>query len=252
MLPCAIFSFLYIAIFGDIAQPLSRTLYDLINGYAHMWFLPMLFWCFMFIIVIERLKLKPFYKIILLLFLSLLSVDGLPLQLSHTMYYILFFYIGFSFQKYSVDISKYCSRHYVIASVISFSSLFIIFTLIKENRELIFSSNNIIVQTAKFIAGKICMLIYSIAGVVMFLLVSRYIFKSKLDTIPNVLIEVSNLCFGVYLFQQFLLHAIYYNSSMPQSIGPVFAPWIAFVITLLLSLLLTWTVRLSKIGRLLL
>lgn len=252
MLPCMVFSFLYITLFGDFTQSVPQTIYSLINGYAHMWFLPMLFWCFMFIIVIERLKIKPGSKILILIFASLLSVNGLPLQLSHSMYYMIFFYLGYAINKYNVEVSKYCTLRNVIFSILIFCFLFVVLTLIKENRDLIFLSKNIIVQSLKFVVGKICMLVYSTAGIIMLFLTSRFIMMRIGDTIPQVLIEISNLCFGVYLFQQFFLHAFYYNSCMPYVIGPIFAPWIAFVSTLLLSLLLTWVVRLSKIGRTLL
>ena len=43
MIPCMVFSLLYILLFGNITQPVHKTLYSLVNGVGHMWFLPMLF-----------------------------------------------------------------------------------------------------------------------------------------------------------------------------------------------------------------
>lgn len=41
MIPCMVFSLLYILLFGNIAQPVQKTLYDMFNDAGHMWFLPM-------------------------------------------------------------------------------------------------------------------------------------------------------------------------------------------------------------------
>lgn len=67
MIPCIVFSLLYILLFGKIAQPVQITLYSLLNGVGHMWFLPMLFWCFVGIWLIEKLRMKPRWILSLLL-----------------------------------------------------------------------------------------------------------------------------------------------------------------------------------------
>lgn len=58
IIPSIVFSLLYLLVLGDITQPITTTLYGLINGVGHMWFLPMLFWCFVCVFIIEKLKLK--------------------------------------------------------------------------------------------------------------------------------------------------------------------------------------------------
>lgn len=68
--------------------------------------------------------------------------------------------------------------------------------------------------------------------------------KSKWDGI----IKLSNCCFGVYLFQQFILKLLN-NSDMPLWINPYLYPWVAFIITLGLSLILTILIRKTQIGR---
>ena len=58
LLPCLIFGIAYYALFGDLsASPLS-ILYDLINGCGHLWFLPVIFWCFLLTYLIIN-KLPP-------------------------------------------------------------------------------------------------------------------------------------------------------------------------------------------------
>lgn len=62
------------------------------------------------------------------------------------------------------------------------------------------------------------------------------------------MITLSENCFGVYLFQQFVLKLIY-NSHIPQVINPVCLPWISFAIALIISLLLTVCIRNTTIGK---
>ena len=48
ILPSSLFSFLYIVCFTNILvqHQWGALVYGTLAGYAHMWFLPMLFWCF--------------------------------------------------------------------------------------------------------------------------------------------------------------------------------------------------------------
>lgn len=249
ILPSAIFSLIYILLFGDITQPVVETLYGLINGVAHMWFLPMLFWCFVLIWLIEELKLKPKLVLPTLIVISLFSVDGLPLQFSHTMYYMLFFYAGFALQRYDVEINRYYNLRNSIFSVILFVVLFFSLTILKEKRDALFTSPELIFQIAKFVVGKTCTILYSTAGIIMLMIIVGSINKKREISIPKWLGEVGKLCFGVYLFQQFILQALYYNTNLPASLGPIVTPWAGFVITITSSLLLSWLCRLNRFGR---
>ena len=249
ILPCAIFSLLYIFLFGDITQPIVETLYSLVNGCAHMWFLPMLFWCFVMVWMIEIFKAPPKYVTPVLIVLSLFSVNGLPLQLSHTMYYMVFFYFGYALQRYNVNLDKYYTKHIAIVSIIVFAILFVALTLLKENRDLIFTSPSAIVQTSKFLVGKMCILGYSSAGIIMIMIIVGYIEKRHGLIVPRWMVEIGNLCFGVYLFQQFVLHALYYNTTLPQLISPYWLPWIGFILALIVSLVLSWLLRLTQFGK---
>lgn len=46
LLPCLIFSVIYYLIFFDLNAPVGQIILKLINGCGHLWFLPMIFWCF--------------------------------------------------------------------------------------------------------------------------------------------------------------------------------------------------------------
>ena len=99
IIPSIVFSLLYLLVLGDITQPITTTLYGLINGVGHMWFLPMLFWCFVCVFIIEKLKLKTSLVLPLLVFAAVFSFLPLPLRLDNSMFYMIFFYLGYLIQK---------------------------------------------------------------------------------------------------------------------------------------------------------
>lgn len=132
IIPCALFSLLYILLFGDISQPLGQTLYGLINGVGHMWFLPMLFWCFVGVWVFEKLRLNTIFVFILLILSSIFWVFSLPLQIGKTIYYMLFFYTGYWIQRSSFNMKSLYKLHSVLLLSLLFVVLFPILTLFKE------------------------------------------------------------------------------------------------------------------------
>lgn len=132
MIPCMVFSLLYILLFGNIKQPIQKTLYDLLNGVGHMWFLPMLFWCFVGVWVIEKLHFKPKVILPILVVASLVSFLPLPLRLGSTMYYMLFFYVGYILQKEDVSLERFYTLKHSVLTLLLFCILFPTFTLLKE------------------------------------------------------------------------------------------------------------------------
>ena len=60
--------------------------------------------------------------------------------------------------------------------------------------------------------------------------------------------RLSESCFGVYLFQQFVLKFIY-NSAFPHMISSYILPWLSFVIAIIISLGFTIVIRKSNVGR---
>ena len=64
IIPSIIFSIAYLLIIKGFHDSLLTTSYQILCGVAHMWFLPMLFWCFVIVWIIEKLKLKKKYRAI--------------------------------------------------------------------------------------------------------------------------------------------------------------------------------------------
>lgn len=77
----------------------------------------------------------------------------------------------------------------------------------------------------------------------------NYLIEKKRITIPNWLIKFNGLCLGIYLFQQFILQFFYYKTSMPILLGSYWLPIVGFILTLILSILLSNLTLKTKLGR---
>lgn len=143
IIPSMVFSFLYILLFLNITQPILATLRGIIKGTGHMWFLPMLFWCFVFIGIIEKFRMKPNFVIPLLFICSICSFVPLPLQLNQAMYYMLFFYVGYILQRRDIRLEKYYKSRYAIAFCISFMITFPLLTIFRQNIGEIFGKGGV-------------------------------------------------------------------------------------------------------------
>lgn len=252
MIPCMVFSLLYILLLGDITQPIQKTLYGLINGVGHMWFLPMLFWCFVGVWIIEKIHLKPKWATPLLVLASLVSFLPLPLRMGTAMYYMVFFYVGYIIQRNDVSLDWLYTKRSAIITTISFVILFPLLTLLKKQigaSPTVGGDNQLVTKIAFFSVQRGLTLVYASLGIIMTLSwVGCYL---KRHTVPQWMEQLGTLSFGVYLFQQFILKGLYDHTTLPSLLGCYWLPWVGFVVALFGSLLLSSLLRKTKVGQLL-
>lgn len=93
-LPCICWGCLILLLFPN-EESLWQNAASIVNGKYHLWFLPMLFWCFVIEYFIVHLPLKPRPALLLLLVAALLPYPGLPLYLNSSFYYVFFFHTGY-------------------------------------------------------------------------------------------------------------------------------------------------------------
>jgi hypothetical protein len=98
------------------------------------------------------------------------------------------------------------------------------------------------------ISGPINILI-SVAGVYMLYRAANipYI-QTKIEG-NALLIKLSGYCYGVYIFQQFILKILYEKTQLVYALDAYSLPWIATLITIILSLLLTHLFLKTRAGR---
>lgn len=248
--PSLLFSCIYCLIFHNAEKVeldikhMVGIIVTILSGMGHMWFLPMLLMTFMISwLLLEIRNEKVLWGIVLILFF--MSVFWIPFGVSRSFYYIIYFILGYKVFNFAEKIRESVNKNciYILWGV--FVCVFVGLTIINESLE-----NNIYVNNLFFIkktCSNILSIIWAILGIGA--LYSTAIYISKNNTLPEFLITVGDCCFGVYLFQQFFLKFLYYNSSLSNYIGINLLPWVCFIIVLIVSLVLSYLVRLTVVGR---
>ena len=132
ILPSIIFSTVYYLLFYDLGEPIWKIVYSILCGAGHMWFLPMLFWCFIFTFVAERTGIRHIHVIMSAFVMVVISAVPLPLRLSSALYYFLFFYTGSLMKRKAWDVRKLFSSRNTIASVSIYLCLFVGLTMLQS------------------------------------------------------------------------------------------------------------------------
>ena len=247
IIPSILFSIIYVCLLGTKETlSVAQLIYALICGYGHMWFLPMLFWCFIGVYVLEKIQIKEEYKLILLLLCSIVSFLPLPLRLSSAMYYIFFFYAGFYVRKRLAGKIINISTPKVVFVWAVYAVVFIALTMVREFLMDV-DTTNIIAKSVIFSGARLCQILYAELGIAAMYCTAIVITSNK--ELKPWIIKIGAYCFGVYLFQQFILQILYYKTQLPSLVGPYWLPWVGSAIALTGSLLLSWLFRKTKLGR---
>ncbi len=252
IIPCLFFGILYyfIILYDSSNFSFWRFVYELTNGVGHLWFLPMLFWCFLGIWVLTHKKFNEKITIIVLFFISLIPRLYLPFGLSLVPHFMFFFYAGFLLYKYkSFVISILNKKKYIVLLALSYfiflyTQIFLASWYASSTWDEIF----ILKLIYKVILNLIKDITISSGILVLWLIVCRWISKPSYK-ISERTIWYSSICYGVYVYHQFILKYLYYKTSLPEVVGAYWLPWLAILITLLVSLLFTHYTLKTKIGR---
>lgn len=242
IIPGLIFSLLYYFCFSFNKSTFGSFdwFLDLSSGFGHLWFLPMLFWCFLTIWCIDRYKLSSRTTFIILALLSILDMPKLPLGFSRVFHFAFYCYLGYvmyankqkildKFMKYKFIALAWCLYSFLVCASLIFEHFkgLIFYIYIKNGLSL-------------FVA---CSGIFAL-----YLLVCKLI--DKPNYVPSeTVIKSSKLCYGVYVYHQFILIYLYYRTELPQILGTYLLPWFSCIITLVLSILFTNISLKSKFGR---
>lgn len=247
LLPSIIFSIAYFAIFYQY-RGLGNLVYSIINGCGHMWFLPMLFWCFIFGWLLEQVKMKDFWKLTFLVCLNLFAVFSMPLQLKSAASYMVYFYAGFVSYKHKDAIMEAITSKRLVCGWLLFA---VVFAVLRSVSEMLTSTDEAskLVKLIMLLSCNACHLVYASLGVTVFYCTAvHYTQRHQLKAFT---VMLAACCFGIYLFQQFVLQLLYYKTSFPVVVGPYWLPWCGFVITVIISFLLSALLLKIKVGRLL-
>ena len=239
IIPGLIFSLLYYfcffynkSTFGNLDWFLRMS-----SGCGHLWFLPMLFWCFLTIWCIDRYKLSSKTTFIILALFSILDMPKLPFGFSRVFHFAFYCYLGYvMYANKQKILDKFMKYKYIACAWASYFCLVCTSIVLEHLNGFILLKNAV----SLFVA---CSGIFAL-----YLLVCKLIDKPNYAPTEKV-IKSSKLCYGVYVYHQFILVYLYYHTSLPQILGTYLLPWFSCIITLVLSILITNISLKSRIGR---
>ncbi len=248
LLPSIVFSILYFMLFYDSTGPLLNTGYSILNGCGHMWFLPMLFWCFVGVWLTEEYRVNPLLTLIVALGLSILPCPTLPFRINSTFTYFIYFYVGFGLQRGYFDFLK---PRKTLIPILVLSGIYVVFFylfVILNWKCNIGGVNSIFMKVISLSFTKTISAIMSLSGLFAAFYSAHFFVIGKYK-LPDWMIKVSTYCYGVYICQQFILQYIYYHTPLAAIVGVTALPWIALIITLFASLFITHLMLRTKTGR---
>lgn len=253
LFPCVIFGCIYYAMFYDTTASFPTILLKIINGCGHLWFLPMIFWCFVFTYIIfnltppDKLNNNNIYSklfiAIFLLFTIYNPFGFMPFGFGTVCSFMLYFFWGCLLRLGYMKMPESNNRNICIAIGL-FAFMFLVYMFLRQIVAMDFMHKAI-----KVLGMNICHLVMCVSAIFM---MSGIANKPKviayLTSKPQ-LITLSGYCYGVYIYQQFILKFLYYKTGFPLVVDELVLPWVAFIITLALSLLFCWLTLKTRFGR---
>lgn len=245
VIPSLFFSCIYFLLFMEY-QSIPDTAMTIVNGAGHLWYLPMLFWCFVFCLYLYHSKLDDKYKILIALALFGLQMIELPLRLNYTFQYFFFFYLGLLAFKCRDKIVKKVSIVNTVALWIIFAIVFISCTLLSNYLQCL-TYGSLMIKALELELLNYMRLAYATLGSLAILFTA--IFFVEKNALPALIIWTSPLCFGVYIYHQFILKFLYYQTSLPKSVSEAVLPWICFIVALPTSIMISKLTLTTRFGR---
>lgn len=231
-------------VFGLIMMATTNNFHPLVllyGSYWHLWFLPVLFWCFIVAYLIDEYTKKSYLQIIILFVsfgLSLFSMFLPPiLGFQGVTIWFCWFYLGMVIY-YHKDVIISSLAKYKLVYILIFIYLFI--TIYKPTEYDDVYWYNIIAQ--------VCMIIS------LWYLCNRVNWEKQTWAQP--IISFGNYSYGIYIFHNWI--QMYLISSTAQRLFPlerwagehtILFPFGFFLLSLIISYLLTWLLLKTKVGR---
>lgn len=239
LIPSLIFSVLWLILLQPINAENIQNLAKYLST-AHLWFLPMLFWCFMCGYIIQKkkwLNLWTLSALLLLIFVPRLSI--IPFRITSFMEYGFYFVLGmYLFKNKKHLLPKIQSSIALVSLLVTFIVFFSGEAYIKECMDI----------TIPHYVATVVSFIYSTSGVLfIYGLCNRII--DKTDNMPAIIAKIANYSFAIYVFHQFLLFFIYYHTQIPVTLGNGWLPWFAIVVTTISSYIFAHYFLKTNIGR---
>lgn len=228
LIPTLIFGLAYLYLIDtDIhIKSIRYFIYYLINGAGHLWFLPMLFLCFVGAAFFTPRKNMTVYAWITVLIICITSLF-IPniLRISKACFYFIFFIEGYFFYSW---LSK---RHIAVNKQLTILGGAVILLAFIAFKVWIFEEEPIQSTYLSFAVQ----LLLGLFGAPYLFFLCQHLKKYK----TLCLIGAWDGFMGVYIFHQFILRYLLYQTQFLNHINPYLYPLLMFIITMALSIIIT-------------
>ena len=252
LLPMLVFGILYYFCFfyNPETFEIRDFLTKLLNGCGHLWFLPMLFWCLIALWALERFHLDGILTLIGLAFVSLISYLPLAFGLSTVSHYLLYAFLGYCMYKHKDYLLGYLSRGKLLLPVLWL--LYVVFVWLADS-ELCssFSIDSISSKGLLYGIKGIFSLVACLCGIIALYGTVTSITSSNTFEMSPLIQKADKVSFGIYIYHQFLLVALYHYTPIVHYVNEWILPWLGFVVALFISWLLTSITLRFRMGRIL-
>lgn len=239
IIPCLLFSVCYYFLFQrDTYELLSLNFFiKLSSGFGHLWFLPMLFWCFIVLWIIDNYKLYSKLLFIALAFLSMMPIPSMPFGFSRVFHFAFYCVLGYHMYRYKAQILKMEYLKWIC--LFAYICLVIVYNFLPADGSILL---NFVHRVLKL--GLACSGIFALYMFVCNIISHQPSYQPK-----DWIIQVSGYCYGVYIYHQFILKYLYYYTQLPGLVGTYWLPWVGLLITLIISISCTSLTLRTKVGR---
>lgn len=252
IIPSIFFSVIYFFMFyyNENDFSLSNCIISILSGCGHLWFLPMLFWGFLALNLVSKLKINVLLLTIIFIGLSLLPLN-IPFGIGSFLHYFIYIYLGFLTYKYKDSlINKVCNLSFIGVNTIIFFILFFIITIysitLDDSLKL---ATNVFDKGINYLQIRILSLTLGVYGILMVYIIANYFTSIKKIIPANFVYESSKICYGIYIYHQFLLVIIYYHTSLPLILNEYLLPIFSFILVLMTTIIMTKATLKTKFGR---
>ena len=240
LIPCIIFGLAFWMLFRyNGTWSWKNMAYRLIGGVGHLWFLPMLFWCFMVMWLIARFlrpERRPWLAVVLFVGLAALSLFPNPklhFGLSQVNHFLFYFFAGYVLWCYAPRILPKLNLR-VTAGILF--ALYVGLLLLRLQVAIPARWPIWWIRLMKW--GHIC------CGIGALYCIVKDFLQRTPDYQPKPWLLWSNsVCYGVYVFHMFFLQWLYFKSALPMVVDSWLLPWVALVITMAGSLAVSFILK---------
>ena len=250
-IPSIVFGCLYYFLFlyqSSNFQPIGFIV-SLLSGVAHMWFLPMLFWCFMLLWLIDRYHLSSKWLLGVLALVSIVPIPDIPLGLGTVNHFVFYTYLGYWLYEHQSTYTAQCSR-WTVTTV-----LWIVFVVLCATDILLFGSTMgvgaeepLVNRLLLYLVRGALKLGFATSGILALYNTVELVLPRVSDAAKAKWKQVSEISFGVYLCHQFILIALYRHSMLFEAVGSYWMPWIGLLVALIGSVIITYFAIKTKVG----